>query len=98
MSNYDALFEDEDDMLTGSPRTTYWGMNGQMSQDVLEDEFDKIVQRLAVMEDLLSQNYEIEALDDLIKCHYIENSEKIENLKKSVYMELGGKLIYRLSE
>jgi len=98
MSKYDALFEDEDDILTGSPRTTYWGMSSQMSQDVLEDEFDKIVERLAVMEDLLCENYEIETLDDLVKEHSIKNMEKIENLKKSVYMELGGKLVYRLSE
>jgi len=98
MSKYDALFEDEDDMLTGSPRTTYWGMSSKMSKDVIEDEFDSIVERLAVMEDLLSQNYEIETLDSLVKEHYVKNSEKIENLKKSVYMELGGKLIYRLAE
>lgn len=98
MCKYDALFEDEDDILTGSPRSTYWGMTSLMPQDVLEDEFDKIVERLAVMEDLLSQNYQIETLDDIVKEHSVKNSQKIENLKKSVYMELGGKLVYRLSE
>jgi hypothetical protein len=98
MNKYEALMEDENDILGGSQKSIYWGMTKKMSPDVLEDEFDKIVQRLAVMESLLSQNYEYEALDNLIVHHYSENEAKIEELKKSVYMELGGKLIYRVSE
>jgi len=98
VNKYEALIEDQDDILGGTPKSIYWGMAKKMSQDVTEDEFDKIVQRLAVMEDLLAQKYELEALDTLINFHYSQNNVKIDELKKSVYMELGGKLIYRVPE
>jgi len=98
VNKYEALIEDENDILGGTPKSIYWGMSRKMSEDVAEDEFDKIVQRLAVMEDLLAQNYDFDALDNLINFHYSENEVKIEELKKSVYMELGGKLIYRVPE
>ena len=95
---YEALMEDEDDILGGSPKSIYWGMAQKISQDVIEDEFDNIVQRLAVMEDLLSEHYELEKIDKLMTYHYSQNEAKIDTLKKSVYMELGGKLIYRVPE
>jgi hypothetical protein len=98
MGKFDALFEDEDDIFAGTPQSRYWDISGQLSQDLIKDEFDKLVERLAVMEDMLSQTYEYENLDNTIRNHSLQNMSKIDELKKSVYMELAGQLIYRVAE
>ena len=98
MGKFDALFEDEDDIFQGTPESRYWGIAGQLSEDLRKDEFDKIVERLATMEALLSETHDYETLDRTISNYKYENFAKLEDLKKSVYMELAGQLIYRVSE
>ena len=98
MSKYDALFEDEADMFAGTPESRYWDINNQVSKDLMKDEFDKIVERVAAMEAMLSASHEYEDLDKTIRNFCITNIDKMDELKKSVYMELAGKLIYRISD
>ena len=98
MGKYDALFEDEDDIFAGTPQSRYWDISGQLSQDLVKDEFDGVVERLAVMEAMLSESHEYEDLDRTIKSYALSNMEQVEELKKSVYMELAGQLIYRVAE
>lgn len=98
MSKFDALFEDEDDIFAGTPQSRYWDISGQLSQDLVKDEFDGVVERLAVMEAMLSESHEYEDLDRTIKSYALTNMSQVEELKKSVYMELAGQLIYRVAE
>jgi hypothetical protein len=98
MSKYDALFEDEDDVFAGTPVSKYWEISQQLSEDLRRDEFDLMVEKMAVMEAMLSETHDYENLDQIVKNYAIANYEKIDNLKKSVYMELAGQLIYRVSE
>jgi len=98
MNKYEALFEDEDDIFAGTPKSRYWDIAGQLSQDLLKDEFDGIVERLAVMESIISKTHDYESIDKMVKQYAMENYEEVEALKKSVYMELAGQLVYRVSE
>jgi len=98
MSKFDALFEDEDDIFAGTPQSRYWDISSQLSQDLIKDEFDGIVERLAVMEAMLAKTHEYEDLDRLIKNYAVANMSEVEELKKSVYMELAGQLVYRVAE
>ncbi len=98
MGKFDALFEDEDDIFAGTPQSRYWDISGQLSEDLVKDEFDGVVERLAVMEAMLSETHDYEDLDRTIKTYALANFEKTEELKKSVYMELAGQLIYRVAE
>ena len=98
MANFDALFEDEDDIFGGSPKSKYWDISNQISKDLMQAEFDDVIMRLAVMEKMLMKIHDEEMLDQIIKNHYFENMDEIEMLKKSMYMELAGKLIYRLAD
>jgi hypothetical protein len=98
MSKYDALFEDEDDIFAGTPHSRYWDISGQLSEDLIKDEFDRIVERLAVMEAMLSETHDYEDLDRTIKTYAISNMSEVDELKKSVYMELAGQLIFRVAE
>lgn len=98
MSKYDVLFEDEEDMFGGSPKSKYWDISNQLNKDLVQAEFDDVVMRLAVMEKMLMKIHDEEMLDKIIKNYYYENMDEIEALKKSMYMELAGKLIYRLAD
>ena len=98
MSKFDALFEDEDDIFAGTPQSRYWDIQSNLSQDLIKDEFDNLIQRVAIMEKLLSETHDYEGLDHMISSYAYSNLSEVEELKKSVYMELAGKLIYRVSE
>ena len=98
MGKFDALFEDEDDIFAGTPQSRYWDISGQLSEDLIKDEFDVIVQRLAVMEAMLGETHNYDDLDRTVRSYAISNMEQVEELKKSVYMELAGQLIYRVAE
>lgn len=98
MGKFDALFEDEDDIFAGTPQSRYWDISGQLSEDLVKDEFDSIVERLAVMEAILGETHDYDDLDRTVKSYAVSNMSKVEELKKSVYMELAGQLIYRVAE
>jgi len=98
MSKFDALFEDEDDIFAGSPVSKYWDISAQLSEDLIKDEFDILIQRIAVMEAMLAETHNYEDLDRTIKNYAVTNMTKVDQLKKSVYMELAGQLIYRVAE
>lgn len=98
MGKFDALFEDEDDIFSGTPVSKYWDIAKQTSEDLRKDEFDKVVERLAVMEAMLSETHNYEELDKIIKTYSFTNQDKIYEMKKSVYMELAGQLIYRVAD
>lgn len=98
MGKFDALFEDEDDIFAGTPQSRYWDISGQLSEDLVKDEFDSIVERLAVMEAILAETHDYDDLDRTVKSYAVSNMSKVEELKKSVYMELAGQLIYRVAE
>jgi len=98
MGKFDALLEDESDIFGGSPVSRYWDIHGQLSEDLIKDEFDKIVERLVAMEGLLSQTHEYEDLDKIVTSYCHTNYDKMDDLKKSAYMDLAGKLIYRLND
>ncbi len=98
MGKFDALFEDEDDIFAGTPQSRYWDIQSQLSEDLIKDEFDVLVGRIATLEAMLAETHDIESLDKMIMGYKYENFSKLEELKKSVYMELAGQLIYRVSE
>jgi hypothetical protein len=95
MNNW--LYEDEDDIFVGSPRSKYFEIAAQANSEIVQDEFDKIVQRFAVMECLLDDaNSENIDLDQKIKQYALENSAKIEEMKKGLYIEFTGDIVCRL--
>jgi len=98
MGKFEALFEDEDDIFAGTPQSKYWDISKQLSEDLIKDEFDVLVKKMAVMEAMLSETYNHDDLDILIRNYEVENRSKVEELKKSVYIELAGQLIYRVAE
>lgn len=98
MSRFDALFEDEDDIFSGSPQSKYWDIAKQVNEDIYRYDFDEILTKIAVMEKMLMQQHGEEDLDKIVSRYAIMNPDEIEEHKKSLYMEYAGRLIYKLSD
>jgi hypothetical protein len=96
MANYEALFEDESNIFGGTPESKYHDIAEQANEEIVKHEFNKIVEKFAVMETLLAKEFGDEALDSMIKKYALENNSKIETKKKSLYMEFTGNIVMRL--
>ena len=47
MAKFEALFEDEDNIFGGTPESKYHDIATQGNEEIVKDEFDKIVQKFA---------------------------------------------------
>ena len=50
----DWFTEDEDDIFMGSPKSKFFDVTREASKEVVEDEIDKIIEKLAVLEMIVS--------------------------------------------
>ena len=93
----DWFTEDEDDIFMGSPKSKFFDVTREASKEVVEDEIDKIIEKLAVLEMVVSadkdDNFDI---NEYIKEYMLENSEKVKAMKKGLYVEFTGEIICRL--
>ncbi len=96
MSKYEALFEDEDSLFGGTPKSKYWDIATQANEEIVQDEFHKVVEKFAVMEAMLREKYDDIELDSIIKQYVFENEEQIDNHTKGLYIEFTGDIVCRL--
>lgn len=93
----DWLVEDEDDLFVGSAKSKYFDIANQANKEIVEDEFDKLLEKVAVMELLLSkdkdENFDV---NTVVKQYVIQNLDEVEQMKKGLYVELAGDIICRL--
>ena len=52
----DWFSEDEDDIFMGSPKSKFFDVSREASKDIVEEEIDKIIEKLAVLEMIVSQD------------------------------------------
>jgi len=89
--------EDEDDIFMGSPKSKFFDVTREASKDVVEDEIDKIIEKLAVLELMtLDEKGEDFNINESIKKYILENKEKVNAMKKGLYIEFTGEIICRL--
>ena len=94
VSDYAELFAD--DLFGGSPVSKYWDVEGQIAEDSKQAAFDDIIERMAVLEDMLSETHDLENIDQVVKNYGFTHTEKLDKLKEGLYLEFTGKLIYLL--
>jgi hypothetical protein len=93
----DWFSEDEDDIFMGSPKSKFFDVSREASKDIVEDEIDKIVEKLAVLEMIISEGKgESFDINEYIKEYTLENYEKVKAMKKGLYVEFTGEIICRL--
>lgn len=97
MSKFQALFEDENDIFQGSPKSKFFDVTREASKEIVEEEIDKIIEKLAILEILASKNKDINFdINKLINEYKFSNEEEVIELKKSLYVEFTGEIISRL--
>jgi hypothetical protein len=96
MSNYEALFEDEDNIFGGTPKSKFWDIANTASDDLVKDQFDVFMEKFAAMETILMKEHGEENINAMLDKFILENSMEVEHNKKSAYLELTGEIICRL--
>ena len=84
MNKYEALFEDEKNIFGGSPKSKFHDIANQANDEIVKDEMEKIVEKYAYMEMILSQDkeYDFDVFGDFATFK-LENSMELEEKKKS---------------
>lgn len=97
MAKFEALFEDENDIFTGSAKSKFFDIMRNASNEVVEDEIEKIFERYAVMELMLSEKAGEEFdINRVLDEYAFKNSQKVDDMKKGLFMEFTGEIITRL--
>ena len=94
-NKYEALFEDEDNIFGGTPESKYHDIATQANDEIVKDEFNKIVEKFAIMEAMLKEVHGDE-LDNTVSNYGFKNSLEVENMKKGLYIEFTGNIVMRL--
>ena len=89
---YDALFEDENDIFGGTPRSKFMDIIYNANQNLAILELERLMQRQAALELMLDEVHG-EALEQKIKAVEFERADEITNLCKSLYIESVGNIL-----
>jgi len=89
---YEALFEDEDDIFGGSPRSKFMDVVFNANNDVVRYELEQLVEKMAIME-LLLEKHSDEDIDRAIQNYKFSNSAEAESRIKSLFVELMGDIL-----
>jgi len=98
MNKYAALFEDEDDIFAGTPKSKFWDMLVTPHEDIAKEVLDEIITRYAVMETIIKESVDEEMINSHLDSHYLQNQAKIEETKKNLYMEFVGNIVYKMPQ
>ena len=91
------LFEDENDPLVGSAKSKYFDIATQANKEIVEEEFDKLIEKVAAMQLLLSEKFGEEFdIEKETKQYANQHLDEIENMKKGLYIELTSDIVCRL--
>ncbi|MDX4026060.1 DUF2018 family protein [Aliarcobacter skirrowii] len=98
MSKFKDWFtEDEDDIFFGSPKSKFFDILEQTHRDLVEDEIDKVFEKLAILELIVSKDKDEDFdINSYINEFKLDNFSEINSAKKGLYMEVSGDIISRL--
>ena len=93
----DWFTEDEDDIFMGSPKSKFFDVSREASKDIVEEEIDKIVEKLAVLEMIISEGKDEDFdINQYIRDYTFANMDDVNGMKKGLYVEFTGEIISRL--
>lgn len=93
----DWFVEDENDIFSGTPKSKYFDVTRHANKEIVEEEFDKLLEKVAVMELLLSKDKgEDFDINVFIKQYLLQNLDEVEHIKKGLYLELTGDIVCKL--
>lgn len=89
---YEALFEDEENIFGGSPKSKFMDVVFTANNDVVRYDLEKIIEKMAAME-LMLEEHVGEDIDRAVESFAIQNSFDCETKAKSLYVELTGSIV-----
>jgi len=92
MSNYAALFEDEEDIFGGSPRSKFMDVVFNANNDIVRQELAKFIEKAATME-LMLEKYVGEDINKAVEQYYFEHQDECDTKAKSIYVEIMGEVL-----
>ena len=98
MSKFKDWFtEDDDDIFFGSPKSKFFDILEQTHRDLVEDEIDKVFEKLAILELIVSKDKDEDFdINSYINEFKLDNLSEVNSAKKGLYMEVSGDIISRL--
>jgi hypothetical protein len=94
MSKYSALFEDEDDIFLGSPKSKFFDVVFNANNDVARYELEDMITRMATMEMMLEDKMgSLEEIEDKIKEYKYSRTAEIEGHAKNTYIYYMGAIL-----
>ena len=92
MSMYSVLFEDEDDIFAGSPRSKFFDVIYNANRDLCKVELENIMRRMAALE-LLAEECYGDNVDSKLKETELHKADECAMLEKSLYMDFVGQVV-----
>jgi hypothetical protein len=88
------FFDDEEDIFTGgSPKRKFFDIVYNANRNLVENELEKMIRRLCVVESLLEAHMDEEAIENEVRQRSMLPSEELENCEASLYMELTANIL-----
>ena len=87
------LFEDEDDIFQGSPKSKFMDIVFAANRDLVQNELERLMRRLAAMEMMLQETHGEEEIDRAVRSMEFERSDEIEMMVKNLYLTSVGNVL-----
>jgi len=89
------LFDDEDDIFQGSPRSKFMDIVYAANRDLVQNELERLMERMAVMELLLQEQYGEDHIDSVIQDVTFSRCDEVVNMTKNLYIISVGNVLTR---
>jgi hypothetical protein len=90
--SYAALFEDEDDIFGGSPRSKFMDVVFNANNDIVRQELENFIEKVAVMELMLEEQVG-DDIDRAVENYKVTHLDEVSTKTKSLYIELMGAIL-----
>ncbi|MCX6076903.1 MAG: DUF2018 family protein [Campylobacterales bacterium] len=87
-----GMFEDEDDIFMGSPKSKFMDVVFNANNDIVRQELENFIDKVAAMELMLTQ-YVGDDIDKEVRRFTISNQSDVDTKAKSLYVELMGAVL-----
>ncbi len=87
------LFEDEDDVFMGSPKSKFMDIVFNANNDVVRFHLENFINRVAAIELLASEKLGRELDDRELRDFILNRADEVEDHAKSIYINLMGDIV-----
>lgn len=88
------LYEDEDDIFMGSPRSKFFDIIFNANRNLVEHKIETLLERYVVMEKMLEEKLgEDVDVQRIVDSYIIENPDEMHNLKKDMFIVSVGDIL-----